>query len=143
MSQQPDGRAFAVLVSSTVGKELNFPDEVGKLYEACSKSGQLSVFSDLAFLAKSFQKLSRLLEAGISDDDVKSRISGEAEDALKKFLDSLGKVRGCLPEDTGRDLLGKFLGANENAFSNALGLLEDFGIVKDFFLSRRDMEQGR
>ncbi len=141
MSLQPDGKAFVDLVATTVGRELSYGKFLGMLYEHCSRSGKLSLFSDLAFVAKSFQKLKRLLEDGVSDETSKAKISHEAQDALQRFLSMLAEASDDLPGNEKEVFNREFLVRSQDSFERALGLLDDFSIVKDFFLSQRDREK--
>ena len=143
MKRHPDGKAFVVLVSSTTGRELHFGELIGELYESCSDKGCLALFSDLAFVAKSFQKLKHLLDKGISDETVNSRLSMEAEDTFNKFVSLLSEAADCLPDAEKKDMRDGFLAASGEAISKTVSLLEDVSGVKDFFLSRRDLEGRR
>ncbi len=116
---------------------------MGELYESSRDKGGLALFSDLAFVAKSFQKLKHLLDKGISDETLSSRLSKEAEDTFNKFLSLMSEAAEYLPDAEKKDLRDGFLAASGEAISKTVNLLEDFSVVKDFFLSRRDMEGRR
>lgn len=142
MSQQPVGKAFVDLVTSTVGQELNYGVFVGMLYEYCSRGNMLSLLGDLAFAAKSFQKLKRLMEAAGFDETSRVRISNEAQEALKKFLNLLSEAADNFPDGDRESFRREFLDMSQSSLERALGLLDDFSLVKDFFLSQRDREKG-
>lgn len=142
MSQQPDGKAFADLVATTAGRELSYGIFIGMLYECCSTTNSLSLFSDLAFVAKSFKKLKRLLDAGVPDETSKATMSEEAREALHKFLALLAEASDHLPGNEKENFNREFLGKSQDSLEKALNLLDDFSLVKDFFLSRRDREKG-
>lgn len=70
-------------------------------------------------------------------------MSQETEEMFGKFISLLAKAVEYLPDTERKDVRGEFLVPTGDSFSRTASLLEDFSTVKDFFLSRRDMEEGQ
>ena len=65
----------------------------------------------LASEAKSFQKLTRLVAVGISDDAAKKIVEGEIGSTLKRFCQLLGQAARCFQDENGEQFKKEFLGA--------------------------------
>ncbi len=138
MNQKLSGVEFTDLIAETLGHSLKNAEFVAILFETCQLEGKSSTFKDLAFHAKSFQKIARLLTTDKVGEDAKLKARAELEGALKKFSGVLENVLSWLPKEKREAFHAEFLLPTPDSFLKLRGLLDDFARVKDFYLIERD-----
>ncbi|MGO9481173.1 MAG: hypothetical protein ACLP05_05270 [Candidatus Kryptoniota bacterium] len=138
MKRKKTGSEFVAEVSNALAQRLKCPEWIELLYDVLEKRGESQVFEELAFEGKSFQKLTRLFGAGISDEATKEKIEVEIGSALKRFYQLLERTASGFQEEDRKQFEREFLSPTASSFENVRTLLNDFSMVKDFYLLRRD-----
>ncbi len=138
MNQKPNGSEFIASASAALGQKFWYGEWITALYDTCEKSDTLSLFDEIAFNAKSFQKIARLLSAGIPDDNAKRKVASELENSFKRFSMLLEKVLENFQEEQREKFRKEFLTPTADSFERMKMLLDDFAKIKDFYLVRRD-----
>ncbi|MFZ1081715.1 MAG: hypothetical protein WAO19_07300 [Candidatus Kryptoniota bacterium] len=139
MKTKLSGSEFVAEVPHALGQKLRFARWIELLYDVFDARGESRLFKKLASEAKSFQKLTRLVAVGISDDAAKKIVEGEIGSTLKRFCQLLGQAARCFQDENGEQFKKEFLGAAADSFENIRTLLEDFSKIKDFYLMKRDI----
>ena len=135
------GSEFIADVSHTIGVQLAYAKWIEAIYDGCERRGKIRVFEELAFEAKSFQKLTRVAAAGITDDSARKKIELEISESFKRFAGLLESVSDFLDGD-GEQFRKDFLVSMAASFGNIRTLLDDFSIIKQFYLIKRDAGEG-
>ncbi len=138
MSTQLDGKSFVASVEAKVGRKLINGELVGLLYETCVMSDNMRGFDELAFTAKSFRKLDRILSRGVKDESAGLKLRSEMEKSLKEFRDQIEKLVDKLDRSEKDRYVELYIQLTPQSFEKMLSLVSDFSIVKDYFLIERD-----
>ena len=140
MSQKLNGSELIALASATLGYKFECWEWIEVLYDACLETDTAFLFDALASNAKSFQKLTRLLAAGISDDKARKKVASELQDTFGRFSGLLERVLENCHENDGENFRKEFLIPSAESFEKMKTLLNDFARLKDFYLARRDKD---
>ncbi len=138
MKTKLSGSEFVAEVSNVIRQELKCAKWIESLYNVFESRGEIRTFEELAFEAKSFQRLSRLFAAGISEDTAKKKVEVEIESTFKRFSQLLEQAASGLQDKDSEQLKKEFLTSTVDSFENMRVLLADFSKVKDFYLKKRD-----
>jgi hypothetical protein len=141
LKTKPTGSEFVAQVSDSLGENLRFGKWVAMLYDACESRGENRVFNQLAFEAKSLQRLTRLSSKGISDNSAKDKVQTEISNTLQRFSQLLEQSSSLIQENDSRQFRMQFLGTSKESFDSLIGLLDDFVKVKDYYLKNRDSSE--
>jgi hypothetical protein len=131
------GSEFVARVSRPPGQRLKFGEWVELLYDVFEAHGEGRAFEDIAFEAKSFQKLTRLLATGISDNAARAKVEVEIKGALERFIRLLERGSSNLQSNEREEFRKQFLGPAA-PIDNVMVLLGDFSKIKDFYLGEHD-----
>ena len=132
------GREFVGRVTNSINQQLEFPEWVSLLFDICQANSVIHVFDNLAFEAKSYQRLSKLLGTGISDNSAKAKIETESHNAIKRFSELLESIAPFIKEKKRAELEKKFFQLTPDSFESMVDLVADFSKVKDYYLIKRD-----
>lgn len=131
-----NGKAFVVEISQVIKRKLKHPEWIEFLYNTSTTHG--GAFEQLAFEAKSFEKLRRLVAKGISDEAAKKKIEIELKAVTRRFSQLLEQAISSFHNEEKKQFKEKFLSPTPDSFKNINELLSDFAVVKDFYLINRD-----
>lgn len=121
-----------------MGRRLENTDVLSLFYERAMRGGMSAAFNDLAFYAKSFQKVTRLLSDEKLDDRTKEIAAEELKSLITKFTGSLEIILSSLTLEEREVLRSRFLTVTQDSFRNLRTLMDDFVEVKDYLLLERD-----
>lgn len=140
---ETNGKELIENAEAVLGKKFEFEEWISVLFDACRRSEDTRLFEDLAFHAKSFQKLYRLMNSSKADSSEKSGVASELKGSLTRFSHMLEKAIDYLPPESSGAFRQQFLTPSNGAFENMRKLIDDFGRLKDFLLIRRDKSHNR
>ena len=136
--QKISGSEFVSQVSNVLGQGIRQTRWIAILFDECTTGGEIQTFESLAFEAKSFQKLSRLSEKGMSNVAGSEKIELEMRSTMKRIIRLLDSVSMRLGEEARIDFRRQF--RDDASPGELLTLLDDFAKIKDFYLRMRDKE---
>jgi len=132
------GKELADSVFSALGRQFTHRGTVEELYDGCAAAGNVFLIEEIAFVAKSYEKLSRLLEGRISDEDARAKVATELENTVARFLQLLERASDYLADDLRSQFKRTFLESSQHSFVEMMEILSDFSILKDYLLFSRD-----
>ncbi|HEY9167365.1 MAG TPA: hypothetical protein VIS48_14515 [Candidatus Kryptonia bacterium] len=138
MKPNSDGKTLISEATQALGRKFEFGHWMELLQESSSRLGKSSIFEDLSFDAKGFQKVYRLVGSAGSNGVDKSRAADELKTLLDRISAKLEILVGGLPEDTRDEFRKEFLAPSGGSFENMRKLISDFGLMKEYFLIERD-----
>ncbi|HUI31109.1 MAG TPA: hypothetical protein VLX91_12925 [Candidatus Acidoferrales bacterium] len=139
----PSGSEFVIRVAASLGKKLIFEKWIELLYDVCESRDESRTFEELAFEAKSFRRLMRLLKSGISDREAREKVETEIQNTLKRFSALVESASTDFKESEREQFEIQFFGSASSSFENLTKLLDDFSRIKDFYLMKRDSGERR
>jgi len=131
------GSEFAARVSGSAGQDLRFGKWVALMYDVLLARDEFRTFEDLAFEAKSFQKLTRLLSTEVLDNSARDKVEAESKGAFERFIALLERATSSLQSHEREELGKQFLNPSSSA-GDVMALLDDFSKIKDFYLREHD-----
>lgn len=136
MEKKTTGNEFVSQVIDMLGQGIKQARWIAILFDGCAASGEIQIFERLAFEAKSFQKLTRLSERGISNVAGREKIEVEMRSTMERITRHLDSVLMRLGEEARIDFQRQF--RDDGLSGELLTLVDDFARIKDFYLRKRD-----
>ncbi len=137
MNLDLSGNEFAALVAQRLGRRLENPEAIAAFYDLALRVGKTTDFNDLAFYAKSYQKVARLLSNERADDRTKYTATEELKSLVVRFTGLAEGILAKLPDEEGDRLRSRYFVLTQDSFRNLQTLISDFAEVKDFMLLER------
>ncbi|TRZ51273.1 hypothetical protein D4R99_04595 [bacterium] len=111
--------------------------ELSALIESASKSGKQIYFDKLIFTAKFLKGLKSVMAKNVNDKVLTGKYVKEFSDNLEVFKDCV-KIITSDAEDIIKDMFRKkYLEVTQESMNNAVLLIDDLALCKDYYNSKR------